>query len=760
MMRKVELLAPAGTMESLHAAVQCGCDAVYLGGTMFGARAYAGNFDDAQMKEAIRYAHIHGVRVYVTMNTLLDETEIDAAFDYARFLYEHDVDALIIQDLGLAERVHTQLPDLELHASTQMHIHNRMGIETARRLGMKRVVLPRESTIEEIRAAANLGMDLEVFVHGALCMSYSGQCLMSAALFGRSGNRGECAQPCRMRYALIERDEKGERQIETPGEYLLSPRDLMTIDQLPALIDAGVLSFKIEGRMKSAEYVAQTVSLYRRAIDAYLAQRPWKAAKEDVRGLEKVFSRGFTSGHMFHQPGQAMMNPFRPNHMGIKLGVVESVSKTRIRIRLSADLHQGDGIRILQDHEDQGCMVNRIWRDRLLVSGAKAGELVEIDRKIHAYKGNQVVKTQDVRKQQELRELVSQGGRKCAVDVLVTLCPGQAPACRITDEEGNLAELTLSDVFVQPAQKAPLSEQRLREQFEKMTDTPFKMRRFACALQGDCFLPMKEINRLRRGTLEILEAKRAVRHDRKGIQPDQRKLTIQSAEPLGLFAIVQDETQYRLCQQFGIKTIITARKALFERLRQAGENIGFHEGNIVHVHGEACMGGENGALAAGRPIIDATLNLSNSYAVGAAASFGVKTMVLSDELDAQAISALARGCRRYAHVPDLACLLYGHIDLMTSRTCVVNTWLRDGTKKGCRLCREHQYILQDQKGRRFMLNNDEQCNMRVLSPAPLDRIHALPELRQAGIRSFCLRFTREDARTVQQVLDELSGQLA
>ena len=151
MMRKVELLAPAGTMESLHAAVQCGCDAVYLGGTMFGARAYAGNFDDAQMKEAIRYAHIHGVRVYVTMNTLLDETEIDAAFDYARFLYEHDVDALIIQDLGLAERVHTQLPDLELHASTQMHIHNRMGIETARRLGMKRVVLPRESTIEEIR---------------------------------------------------------------------------------------------------------------------------------------------------------------------------------------------------------------------------------------------------------------------------------------------------------------------------------------------------------------------------------------------------------------------------------------------------------------------------------------------------------------------------------------------------------------------------------------------------------------------------------
>ena len=188
-MKKTELLAPAGTMASLHAAVQCGCDAVYLGGTMFGARAYAGNFDDEEMKEAIRYAHIHGVKVYVTMNTLLHEQEMDAAFSYVRFLYAHDVDALIIQDIGLADRVHRQLPDLELHASTQMHIHNRAGIETALRLGMKRVVLPRESTIEEVRAAAQSGMDLEVFVHGAQCMSYSGQCLMSASIRQPRGMR-------------------------------------------------------------------------------------------------------------------------------------------------------------------------------------------------------------------------------------------------------------------------------------------------------------------------------------------------------------------------------------------------------------------------------------------------------------------------------------------------------------------------------------------------------------------------------------------
>lgn len=760
-MKKTELLAPAGTMASLHAAVQCGCDAVYLGGTMFGARAYAGNFDDEEMKEAIRYAHIHGVKVYVTMNTLLHEQEMDAAFSYVRFLYAHDVDALIIQDIGLADRVHRQLPDLELHASTQMHIHNRAGIETARRLGMKRVVLPRESTIEEVRAAAQSGMDLEVFVHGAQCMSYSGQCLMSASMFGRSGNRGECAQPCRMRYALYRQEKGQDRKIAADGEYLLSPRDLMTIDELPALIDAGVMSFKIEGRMKSPEYVAQTVSLYRRAIDAYLAGRPWKTSKEDVRSLEQVFSRGFTSGHLFHQPGRAMMNPVRPNHMGTPLGVVEGVSKERIRIRLQDDLRQGDGIRVLRDGEDQGCMVNRIWKGGLLVSGGTAGEVVEIDRKIKAAKGNRVVKTQDAQKQRELRALVEQEGRKTAVDLQVTLCPGEAPICQARDEEGIEARFIPDDIIVQPAQKAPLQEERLRAQFEKMSDTPFRLRGFTCVMQGPSFLAMKEVNLLRRKVLELLQEKRAIRHEKHAPLPYPSAAQGTSAEPIGILVSVQDEAQYRACRSRGIHNIVTPVRTLYRQLHQAKEPIGFHEGNIVHAHGEAVMGGENGALSAGRRIVDRTLNLTNSYAVAAAASFGAETIVLSGELDVPAVEALIRGCHeRGGKLPDLACMIYGHEDLMTSRTCVINTCLRDGTKKGCHLCRDHQYYLLDQKGRRFMFENDEQCNMRILSPEPVDRIGSVRMLKEAGVRSFYLRFTLEDADATAHVLDEVLGQLA
>lgn len=383
-MREVELLAPAGGMESLIAAVQAGCDAVYLGGDAFGARAFAGNFDREQMAEAIRYAHRYGVRVYVTMNTLIYEDEMEAALAYARFLYEHDADALLLQDIGLCDRIRQELPDFELHAPTQMHIHNEAGMETARRLGISRVVLPRESTIEEIRSLSGQGMEIEVFVHGALCVCYSGQCLMSASLMGRSGNRGECAQPCRMRYELYREEMQGANKIPAQGAYLLSPKDLFTLHELDALLDAGVSSLKIEGRMKKPEYVAQVVSMYRAAIDAWKQKRQLPLDAQKEWDLRKLFNRGFTKGHAFHASGRAMMNPIRPNHQGVVLGEVIAVSDRRITIRLSEDLHQGDGIRILGKEEDAGCIVNRLYKDGKLVAHAKKGEVVAIDRKIPA----------------------------------------------------------------------------------------------------------------------------------------------------------------------------------------------------------------------------------------------------------------------------------------------------------------------------------------------------------------------------------------
>ena len=306
MRTNVELLAPAGSFEALQAAVQNGCDAVYLGGTMFGARAFAHNFDDTQMETAVKYAHVYGVRVYVTVNTLLYEKEMEEVIAYVKRLQDMDVDALIIQDIGLFTLLHERFPDMELHASTQMHIHNPQGIAMLQEMGAARVVVPRETTIEEIREYAKLGVDLEVFVQGALCVSYSGQCLMSSLTLARSGNRGECAQSCRMQYTLEEDHHGLHKEITTKGQYLLSPKDLNTLEQVPTLIEAGIASFKIEGRMKTALYVATVARTYRKAIDDYM-ESPELYKEHMPWYLEQISNctyRQFTTGFFFGKPSE------------------------------------------------------------------------------------------------------------------------------------------------------------------------------------------------------------------------------------------------------------------------------------------------------------------------------------------------------------------------------------------------------------------------------------------------------------------------
>lgn len=269
--RKIELLAPAGSWEALEAAVNAGADAVYMGGKAFGARAYASNFDREEMAKAVYFAHMHRVRLYITVNTLVDDSELEELADYLLFLNNVGVDGIIVQDLGVIRLARRIVPQLPLHASTQMTITNSGGVEFATGAGMERSVLARELSLKEIEAACAKGADIEAFIHGALCVCYSGQCLMSSLIGGRSGNRGRCAQPCRLPYHLL--NGKGEDMLagRDAGQYLLSPKDMNTLSVLPQLIDAGVMSYKIEGRMKRPEYVAVVVDAYRRAIDSCLA---------------------------------------------------------------------------------------------------------------------------------------------------------------------------------------------------------------------------------------------------------------------------------------------------------------------------------------------------------------------------------------------------------------------------------------------------------------------------------------------------------
>ena len=369
-LKKPELLAPAGDFTSLKAAILAGCDAVYLGGKLFGARAFSNNFSNDELIEAIKYAHLYGVKVYVTVNTLVYEREVDKFMDYIDFLYRHNVDALIVQDIGMMDLIRKTYPLLELHASTQMHIHNLEGVKLIESLGLKRVVLARETPIELIKKIKrNSTIELEVFTHGALCISYSGQCLFSSFIGNRSGNRGSCAGSCRQKYNLVVDNKKVNSE-----QYLLSTKDLCTLEKIGDLINLGVDSLKIEGRMKSPSYVYLVTKLYREAIDSYCLNSQVKINLDELDDLKKIFNRQYTKGFLFND--NDVVNSYRPNHLGVEIGKVIKSQNNYVDILLTADLNINDGIRFIDD--DIGFIVTSLFKNKKRIDHAKKGDVISI----------------------------------------------------------------------------------------------------------------------------------------------------------------------------------------------------------------------------------------------------------------------------------------------------------------------------------------------------------------------------------------------
>ncbi|MBO5413816.1 MAG: U32 family peptidase, partial [Clostridia bacterium] len=376
-MKKIELLSPVGDFECLKAAVQNGADSVYFGASNFNARASATNFDLSNLKEAICYAKLRGVNTHLTLNTLVKDSEFEDAVLLAKKAYEFGIDAIIVQDLGLAKYLIKNFPDLPIHASTQMTIHNLEGVLEAEKLGFKRAVLSRELSLEEIEYICNnSNIEIETFIHGALCISYSGQCLFSSMVGGRSGNRGKCAQPCRLPYELLAKDvislEKSSKKNTflnisddvlnasnvakgtdvalrnvPKATYLLSTRDLCGLSYLPELIKAGVMCFKIEGRMKTPEYVATVTRIYRKYIDLALSDKPYKIDEKDIEDLAQVFNRGsFSCGHFDNTANKSLVYPEKQNHMGIYIGNISNIkpNKGHVFVNLTDSLSIGDTI--------------------------------------------------------------------------------------------------------------------------------------------------------------------------------------------------------------------------------------------------------------------------------------------------------------------------------------------------------------------------------------------------------------------------------
>ena len=374
-MKKIELLAPAGNLECLRVAVDNGADAVYVGGEMFSARAYADNFSNEELVEGINYAHIKGAKVYVTINIMLFNNEIQDVLDFVDFLYINNVDALIVSDFGLINTLKNRYPSLPIHVSTQLNTHSLWQVKLLERLNVERVVLARETDIKTIKyIKENSSLDLEVFAHGALCVSYSGNCLHSSFIGKRSGNRGKCAQPCRMEYSLLENDKAISKK-----KYLLSTKDLNTLEHIDEFIDMKISSLKIEGRMKSKEYVGLVVKTYRDAIDNYYETKVNKVDHLAVEKMRLVFSRMFTKGFVFNEVNKDFTNTFRPSHIGVKIGKVVGTNKDRVQVRLLDELHQKDKIAVIQDKfDDIKLFVSKIYVKNNLVPKGFKDEIIEL----------------------------------------------------------------------------------------------------------------------------------------------------------------------------------------------------------------------------------------------------------------------------------------------------------------------------------------------------------------------------------------------
>ncbi|AHF05771.1 DUF3656 domain-containing U32 family peptidase [Desulfitobacterium metallireducens] len=507
----MELLAPAGSFEAFKAGVENGADAIYLGGKSFSARASAANFDETELRRAVQYAHERNVKVYVTVNILIADQEFPELFDYLYSLYSAGVDAVLLQDIGVADLIQSILPEIERHASTQITVNTSWGAKHLEGLGLKRVVLARETSAEEMKMISQkTPLDIEVFVHGALCVCYSGQCLMSSFIGGRSGNRGRCAQPCRMTYQLVNEERVDTLKDANLGEHLLSPRDMNLVDEITLLKESGVYSLKVEGRMKRSEYVATVIRVYRQALDYVLAQEPTQSGlkpigEEERTELSQIFNRDFTQAYLKEHPGADLMSYMRPNNRGIRLGRVLQDQDDRVELKLEASLHPGDGIDFWTSRGHEGITVGTIWRGQEEVTEGHPGEHVWIEfvgNKVRT--GDRVFKTYDEQLMDKARLSFQEGKEQRKRSLKARLRGSVGEHLTLEMWEGERLSKVQSTNPAQQALKRPLTQEYAFQQLNRLGTTPFYLEELVLDLQGEVMLPVSELNEMRRLAVEGL----------------------------------------------------------------------------------------------------------------------------------------------------------------------------------------------------------------------------------------------------------------
>lgn len=650
-MKRPELLAPAGNFESLKAAIEAGCDAVYLSGKLYGARSFANNFSNEELIQAINYSHLYGVKVYVTVNTLVYEDEVKNFIKYVEFLHLNGVDAVIIQDIGMMSLLRQLYPNLEIHASTQMHIHNLEGAKFALEQGITRVVLARETPIELIdKIKQEVNIDLEVFVHGALCISYSGQCLMSSLIGGRSGNRGTCAQCCRQPYDLYINDKKVNNE-----KYLLSTKDLNTLANIDKLIDCGVDSLKIEGRMKRPEYVFYVVSLYRKAIDSYIKEDKINITDKDIYELKKIFNRQFTKGFLFHELNNQFVNSYRPNHLGIEIGKILEISKNKIKIKLIDNLNVQDGIRIL-GNEDLGMAIQTMYIKNKRVNSAKAGDIITLTIKGNLPAVNSIVlKTSDSIQLKEINTKILKRERKVNITMSVIAKYNQPLILNIKDEDNNTVQVQ-SDYIIELGKNSFVTIESLTNQLNKIGNTIYNINNLRIDMDENVFIPVKIINDLRRIALEKLEQKRLKIKDVIYGEYHLEVPNFTKEENLNIYVDSLEKYNNLSLNKYNEIIIDNSfndgiiKSNIRYKISRVNESLKEIQNNLLV--------GELGSIFKYCPnnniSTDFSLNVVNSYTVAFLHSIGVKKVTLSLELnDYQTSKIITNYEKRYGKHPNL-----------------------------------------------------------------------------------------------------------
>lgn len=757
--KKIELLAPAGNRESFIGAINAGANAIYLSGKSFGARKYADNFTKEEIADLITFAHLRNVKVYVTVNTLIFEDEISDLLEYCDFLVINHVDALIVQDLGIIDVFCQRYPDTEIHASTQMNTYNQYQLKFLADLGVKRVILARETSLEDIqKMRENCQVDLEVFVHGALCVSYSGNCLFSSLRGGRSGNRGECAQPCRLKYKMYRDDVLVEKD-----SYLLSTKDLMTIENLDKVMASGVSSLKIEGRMRRVEYVIATVRAYREAIDHFYDGKSFNLEKR-ISELFSVFNREYTKGYLLDEEPYKINNSNRPNHQGVEIGRVVAYNRGKTTIKLTGDLRVGDGIRIIGTN-DHGGQVGRIFINDKLVDSGHKDDVVTIDMKEKIDIGAKVLKTLDSDLESSLKTYLDEFFGIVPLQIKFYSFVGKKLRIEIQGETTDLMTIE-SDYVIPQAKKVYQDKEKLASQFSKFGNTCFYLEKLEIMTDGLGFIPNGIINDLRREGVDKLEES-ILKREAKTINKIEQKLTKEIdvyQEPL-LVVKVENEDQYQKAVECGIKDIISMMKSnwpLNSEVKNYSmmKRIWYHlpedldrKPVVIRDFGALSFQGKKDVYA------DATLNATNSLTLKTLFNNNAKRVCLSIESEFENTKKLIKAFKeRYDCLPNLEVVSFGKPDLMISKYCPI-TKSEGIFRQDCKLCEKNNYTLVNEKNESFPLIREESCNLRVLHSKTISLIEYVPEILSLGVQAIRLDFTVETPKEVEMVIKAFQNRI-